>query len=194
MRGGQGDAQPRLAARDGRIADGRNKNVLFAQFRGGVNGFGFVAEDERDDGAWNCGLRIADCGLKFVDALPELFPPRFAFGGLNKLNCRGGGGGGGGNGRGAENKTAGAVDQKINQRARAANVAAARAERLAERAHLDFDLAADAEFVRQAAAVFADKAGRVRLVHHQPRAVFFLERDDFAQRRGVAVHARKCIR
>ena len=31
-------------------------------------------------------------------------------------------------------------------------------------------------------------SGGVRLVHHEPRAVFFLERDDFAQRRGVAIH------
>ena len=57
-----------------------------------------------------------------------------------------------------KNKTAGAVDQKINQCARAANIAAARAQRLAERAHLDFDPIAHAEFLREAAAIFADEA------------------------------------
>ena len=36
--------------------------------------------------------------------------------------------------------------------------------------------------------MFSVKPGGVRFVHHQPRAVFFLERDNFAQRRGIAVH------
>ena len=32
-------------------------------------------------------------------------------------------------------------------------------------------------------------SGGVGLVHHQPGAVFFLERDNFPQRRGITVHA-----
>src|SRR5690348_5521309 len=32
------------------------------------------------------------------------------------------------------------------------------------------------------------KPGRMSLVHHEPGAVFLFERDDFAQRRGIAVH------
>ena len=83
--------------------------------------------------------------------------------------------------------------KSINAR-RAADVTAARAQRLAERAHLDFDAVAHAECLGQAAPVRAVKPGGVGFVHHQPGAVFLLERDDFAQRRLVAVHARKRFR
>lgn len=107
---------------------------------------------------------------------------------MRDLNSGGRGGGGGGNWCGGKNEAAGAVHQKINQRARAANVAAARAERLAERAHLDFDLFADAEFIGEAASVLAENSRRVRFVHHEPRVEFIFQRDDFTQRRGVAVH------
>jgi hypothetical protein len=36
--------QARFAAGDGWIPDGRNENSLFAQSRGGLNGFPFVAD------------------------------------------------------------------------------------------------------------------------------------------------------
>src|SRR5208282_2400431 len=47
----QGHPQARLAAGDGRMADGRNENVPHAQFGGGFDGFGFVADNQRDNGA-----------------------------------------------------------------------------------------------------------------------------------------------
>ena len=65
MRGGEGDAQPGLAARDGRITDGGNENVLFAQFGCGGNRLGFVADDDGNDGAAECGVRNAECGMEF---------------------------------------------------------------------------------------------------------------------------------
>ena len=49
-------------------------------------------------------------------------------------------------------------------------------------------MTADVKFVRKTATVFANDAGGVRFIHHQPRAVFFFQRDDFAQRRDVAIH------
>ena len=131
---------------------------------------------------------IADLRLEFMDSRPKHFPPFFAFGGLNKSDRRRCCCCGGRNGRGAENETAGAIHKEINQRPRSANESAACTQRLAERAHLDFNPVADAKLFRKSAAVFPVKPGGVRFIHHEPRAVFFLERGDFAQRRGVAVH------
>ena len=39
------------AARDGRITDGGNKNILRAKFCGGFDGFIFVANNNRNNGA-----------------------------------------------------------------------------------------------------------------------------------------------
>src|SRR5208282_3141134 len=119
--------------------------------------------------------------LKFTDPRPKYFPPGFAVVGLDKANGCGRRGGRGGGRRGGKNETAGAVDEKINQQARTANKSAARAERLAERAHLDFNAVVHAQFICQPASIFAANTSRMCLIHHQPRSVFFLERDYFAQ-------------
>ena len=97
--------------------------------------------------------------MKCFDLLPQMLVERPAFGGLDEADGGGGGGGGGGNRRGAEYEAARAVHKKINECARAANVAAAGAERLAERAHLDVNFAGHAKGVRKAAPIFADDAG-----------------------------------
>ena len=133
-----------LAARNGGVADGGNKYAPVAQFRGGSHSLIFAADDDRDDGARYSRFAICDLRLKFSDTRPELFQPSFAFGGLNKPDRRGGRRRRCGNRRGAENEAAGAVDEVINQFTAAANVTAACAQRLAERAHLNFNLSADA--------------------------------------------------
>ena len=169
----EGDAQARRAAGDGWIPDGGNENAQLTQLRGGGNGCGFIADDERDDGA---GRRC----VKLVCTLPKFLHPCSAFRGLRNLNscrCRGGGGG---HGCGAEDEAAGPIHEQVNQRADAANVSAARAQRLAERAHLNFDAVAHAESFSKAASVCAIKSRGMRLVHHQPRAVFLLEGDYLA--------------
>ena len=88
MRSGESDAQARFPASDCRIANGGNKNALFAQFRRSFNGLAFIANQDGNYGARN--LRIANCELrlKFSDPRPEMFSPVFAFAGLNKANGR----------------------------------------------------------------------------------------------------------
>ncbi len=68
--GGERQAQPGLAAGDGRVADGGDEDAAFAQGSGGFDGLGFGADDERDDGAGNAGQRPAglrQAGLHLVD-------------------------------------------------------------------------------------------------------------------------------
>ena len=128
------------------------------------------------------------------DVLPQFLPALLAGAGLDEAHACGSGRGGGRHGRGGEDEGPGAVDQVIHQRARAADVAARRAQRLAQRAHLDLDAVAHAQFLGQAATVCAVKPGRVGLVHHQPGAVFLLQRHDLAQRRVIAVHRKHALR
>ena len=60
--------------------------------------------------------------------------------------------------------------------AAAGDVAAERADRLRQRADLDVDAAVHAEVVDRAAAVPAEHAAGVRVVHHHDRAVLLGER------------------
>ena len=71
---------------------------------------------------------------------------------------------------------------------RSANVTASGAESLAERAHLNLDSIGHVAFLSEPATAWPEDAGGVGFVHHEPRAVFFLERHDFAERGNVAIH------
>ncbi len=99
VRRGQGHAQARRAARDGRITDGGDENILRAQIRSRFHRLVFIAEKDGDDcagGFW----------IELPDALPERITPNFAFVRLHQMNSCLCGGGGGGNRRGGKNKTA----------------------------------------------------------------------------------------
>jgi len=47
----QGDPEPRRAARDRRVADGGNENIVFPQVRRGGDRPGFIAQNQRYDRA-----------------------------------------------------------------------------------------------------------------------------------------------
>ena len=70
-----------------------------------------------------------------------------------------------------------------SRRAVAGDEAADRGERLRERAHHEVDVGLAAEVLGRAAAVLAEDAEAVRVVHHQARAEALLQRDDLRQRR-----------
>ena len=79
MGGGEGDAQAGGVSRHGGVTDGGDKDILFAQFSGGVHGGFFVAENQRDDGAGGLGIQS-------VYELEEVGATLFTFGGLDDLN------------------------------------------------------------------------------------------------------------
>src|SRR5205809_1555484 len=142
VRGADGQTQSGLPARHRRITDGRNKNALFAQGSRGFDGPGLVPDHQRNDGAAN-GRRNKAGGdqsvLDLVNPRPKLVAAHLSFAGLNKMDRRSGGGGRGRNRRGGKNQRARPIHEVIDQNARAANVTARGTQRLAERAHLNFD-------------------------------------------------------
>ena len=69
-----------------------------------------------------------------------------------------------------------AMVQEVDERTAAGDVAAERADRLRQRADLDVDAAVHAEVIDRAAAVAAEHAAGMRVVHHHDRAVFLGER------------------
>ena len=106
------------------------------------------------------------------------------------------GAGGGDRGRrrgGREDEGAGGVEEEVDGLGAGADVGAVGAERLAERADDDVDLAAEAGGGDRAAPAGAERPGRVRLVDHQPAAVAAGQLEQLRQRRDVAVHREDAV-
>ena len=95
--------------------------------------------------------------------------------------------------RSGEQKRPGAMVEKIDEVARAADVAAERADGLGERAYLDVHAAVHLEVVDSAAAVAAEHAGGMRVIDHHDGAVFFGERAQPGQRADVAIHGKNAV-
>ncbi len=66
---------------------------------------------------------------------------------------------------------------------------AAHAGRLAQRAHVDEALAAQAEMRQRAAPALAEHAEAMGVVHDEPGVVTLGQRQQLGQRRDVAIHA-----
>src|SRR5688572_5162164 len=95
--------------------------------------------------------------------------------------------------RGAPEEWPGAVGEAVDQGAAAADVAAERADGLRQRAHLDVHAAVHVEVIYGAAAVPAERAARMRIVHHHDAAELLGERAQSRQRAEIAVHAEHAI-
>ena len=79
--------------------------------------------------------------------------------------------------------------QDVDQLLLARYVAAARGQRLAQRAHPDVDrIGIDAEMLRTAMSLGTEDAESMRLVDHQPRIVLLFQLDERRQVGGVPVH------
>src|SRR5258707_8084125 len=104
------------------------------------------------------GARRRRLALELGGTLPEAEAAVLALFGLDQADAGGGSGSGGGDRGSGENKSPRAVDQVINERTRAADVAAGCAESFAECAHLDFNAAAQSEFLSDSALVCAVKS------------------------------------
>lgn len=74
-----GDAQSRRAACHGWIPDGGNKDALLAQSAGDSHGCGCITKHDGADGAGNCRVRNAECGIEFGSAGPQLLSALLAF-------------------------------------------------------------------------------------------------------------------
>ena len=92
-------------------------------------------------------------------------------------------------GRGRVDEAARPVDQQVDHAARGRDVAAADAECLAERSHLQWHALLQAELRNPAAPARAEHADGMGLVHEQQRVMRLAQIHDFAQRGGIAVHA-----
>ena len=86
-----------------------------------------------------------------------------------------------------------AVVEKFDEIARAADVAAERADGLRQRADLNVDATVQIEVVDGAAAVAAQHAGGVRVIDHHDGAVLFRQRGQLRQRADVAVHGEDAV-
>ena len=188
MRSSQSKTQSRVAARNGRIADGGNENASFAQKPGDFDRFIFIANHDRNDGACFGDLDLlrlprhetkASCAALRRRCFARSAPRQW-----QRRRRRGG--------RGRKNKTARAIYQIVNQSSRAADVTTRNTKPLAQRSHLNFCFYS--ALLGQAASQFSIEAGGVRFVDHEPRAKLLLQRHQFAQRRLVAIHRKHALR
>ena len=83
--------------------------------------------------------------------------------------------------------------RKSIERFRAGDVAAERADRLRERAHLDVDAAVQPEVIDGAAAVAAEHAAGVRVVDHHDAAELVGDVAELRQRAEVTIHAEHAV-
>jgi hypothetical protein len=94
---------------------------------------------------------------------------------------------------GSSSSTSSAARHAAVEVARAGDVAAERADGLRERPDLDVDAPVHVEVVDGAAAVPAEHAAGMRVVHHHDRAEFFGRVAEAWQRAEVAVHAEDAV-
>ena len=86
------------------------------------------------------------------------------------------------------------MPQEIDNLFAAAGETAARAaKRFAERAGDDVDLAHDAAILGRAAPGFTQETGRMRVVDHGQRVVFFGKTDDLSKVRDRSVHRETAV-
>ena len=90
--------------------------------------------------------------------------------------------------RGGKNIGAAGMTKIIDQILFASNVSANGGNRFAQRAHLDVDHIVEAEMFFDAASGFAEHTDRMRLIHHQIRAVLFADGGHARQIDHIAVH------
>ena len=83
--------------------------------------------------------------------------------------------------------------KKIDQIARAADVAAESADRLRQGSNLNVDAPVHFEMIDGAASLAAEHAGSVRVVDHHDRAVFFGRLAQAGQRADVAIHREDAV-
>ena len=134
---------------------------------------------------------LAELLLQVAGVLPELLDALRLL--LEDVEGGDAGRGDGRRMRGREQERPRAMIEKLDQVARAADVAAERADGLRERADLDIDAAMQVEVVDGAAAVAAQHARGVRVVDHHDRAIFLGQRAKAGQRADVAVHGEDAV-
>src|SRR5215469_4229837 len=83
--------------------------------------------------------------------------------------------------------------EELDQVARAAHIPTYRADRFAERAHLNIHAAVAIEMVDRAPASRAEHTGRVRVVNHHDATVFFGQVAQRGQVGYVAVHGKNAV-
>ncbi len=196
----QRDAEAGGAAGDGRMPDGGDEKPCLGESGGDVERGRFVADDPREDRAFRGRLpgRCAGGGGELrgevANVLPEGQAKALALIRVENLQRGDGRSRQRGRLRRGKDEAAGAVDEQIDQRAAAGEIAAGDAEGLAHCPHEDVDLPLTITLVRQPAAVGPDDPEGVGFIDEQQRAVSLLQRDKIAERGAIAVHAEDRLR
>ena len=129
--------------------------------------------------------------LEIAGVVPQLFDALGLL--LQDVECRQAGRRHGRRMRSRKQERPRAVVQKLDQVAAAADVPAEHADGFRERAHLHLHAPVQAEMVDGAAAVAAQHAGGMRVVHHHDGAVLFGRFHQAGQRADVAVHGEHAV-
>ena len=150
----------------------------------GVSVAGVVTPPMLKPSALQFALEVARVVPEALDALRLLLQ-----------NVEGGDAGGRDRGRmrGGEQERPRAVVEVVDQVAAAADVAAQRADGFGERAHLHVDFAVHSKVVDRPAAVAAQHARGMGVVHHHDGAVLLRQRGQLVHGADVAVHGEDAV-
>ena len=176
---------------DGRVADGGEEDALCEEGLGDLQGAGFVADLDGDDGGGGCGgdsvflqamAEVVYIILKLLDAS-----------GFGFEDVEGGFGCGqdGGGEAGGEDEAAGCVAELVDEELGAAGVAAFAGEGFGEGSHEDVRLVfrGEAEVLADAVAGGAYDAGGVGFVDHGKKLIAVGDGQEPGQVGDIAVHA-----
>ena len=189
--GAEGEAKAGGVARDGGVADGGDevaaRTELIGKSKGGLS---FSAEEGLDGSAGGGVVAPGgrERGAEGVEVGAEFFPEHVALPCPRDFKGSAAGGDGGGRERGGEDETTGAVEEPVDEGARACDVTADAAEGFAEGAQDDFDAVAEASFGDEARAGGAVEGGGVGFIDEEPGAVAVFKLDEFAEGGEVAIH------
>ena len=189
---GEEEAQARTPLRHRRVDDRLNVDPSPEQPVRQGHGLEGIADDHRDHREAEAEARIepelARRGEKQVAVLAKTLDPlRLGLHHRQGRLCRRREGWGHAD---AVDEAAGRMLEILDQRDRAADIAATGRQRLGQGAHPDIDLlGVDTAILEEPRARAAGDTEAVGLVHHQPRIVTLLESDEAREVRRIAVHA-----
>ena len=196
VRGGDDGAQPRLAFRHDRIADGQGEDAFVKKLARKVEGLGRFADDDGRDGRFALAgveAELLQAALEKFRVAPQALDELCAGFGIEKLEGGLASGGDGGRMGSRKKEWSAAMIEKIDEIAGAADVSADGADGFAERADLDVNAAVTAEMIHGAASVASENAGGMRVVHHHDAIVFFSEVAKLREGGDVAFHGKNAV-
>ncbi len=195
MRCGDGGSQSGESLLHGGRNDGQNENVLVLRFAGHLEGYIILSAQHRDNGSFG-QHRIEAHAFQTADELFCVFVQAFDAPGFIQNDLEGfvRGGGLGRRQRSREDVRAAGVAQVGDDVFLRGHISTDGWDGLAERAHLDIDLAVHVVIFFDARAFFAEHTQGMGFIDHQPGVVFFTQLHHLGQVNDIAVHAEDGVR